>query len=138
MILSSSVLVGKYCIISADYEHTDYRNGKLKDTESWLSTGYDFEAENDIVQTIYNSSHEARLGVEARLAQDWRARFGGSYATSPYSQEANVQADASRYSFSFGGEHRSGDLYVGFAWSKTWFSMDQYVIDPVIQIARQN
>lgn len=133
MILSSSVLVGKYCIISADYEHTDYRNGKLKDTESWLSTGYDFEAENDIVQTIYNSSHEARLGIEARLAQDWRARFGGSYATSPYSQEANVQADASRYSFSFGGEHRSGDLYVGFAWSKTWFSMDQYVIDPAIQ-----
>jgi hypothetical protein len=133
LILSSSVLVGKYFILSADYEQTDYRNGRLSDTESWLSTGYDFEAENDIVQTIFNQSHEARLGVEARIAKFLRLRMGGGYATTPYSPEANVQADASRYTFSFGQEYRSGDLYFGLAWSKTWYSMDQYVLDPAIQ-----
>ena len=25
------------------------------------------------------------------------------------------------------------DLYFGFAWSKTWYSMDQYVLDPAMQ-----
>ena len=133
LILSSSVLVGKYCIVSADYEHTDYRNGKLKDKESWMSTGYSFEDENNAVSTIYDQSHEARVGVEARVSKDWRARVGGGYATSPYSEAAGVEADASRYTVSFGGEHRSGDYYIGFAWSKTWYSMDQYVIDPVLQ-----
>lgn len=133
MILSSSVLVGKYCIISADYEQTDYRNGRLKDTESWMSSGYNFDAENDIVQTIYTSTHAAKLGVEARIANDWRARMGGSYTTSPYSEAASVEADASTYAVSIGGEYRSGPFYLGWSWSKSWSAMDQYVIDPAIQ-----
>jgi hypothetical protein len=133
LILSSSVVMGKFAILSADYENVDYSTGKLRSTEGWMSDGYDFEAENTAVADSYTRSHEARLGLEMRLNKNFRARLGAGASTSPYSYESGVLPDPSVIKFSLGGEYRIAKYYAGFAWSGTWYEEDLYVINPDIQ-----
>jgi hypothetical protein len=54
--------------------------------------------------------------------------------TSPYSSIAILTSDPSRLSASLGGEYRSGEYYMGFAWKKSWTESDLFLIDPTAQI----
>jgi len=116
-------------------EIVDYSAGRLKANDnSWLSDGYEFELENEIVEDLYTKSYEARVGLELRVAKDWRVRIGGSMETSPYSSIAILTSDPSRLSASLGGEYRSGEYYMGFAWKKSWTESDLFLIEPTAQI----
>jgi len=129
--LSSSFLMGKLAVISADLEIVDYSKGTLKaNSDSWLSDGYDFASENEIVEELYTQSYKTRVGLEMRVAEDWRVRFGGSFETSPYSSIEILTSNPTRLSASFGGEYRSGDYYMGFAWKKSWTESDLFLINP--------
>jgi hypothetical protein len=135
IILSSSVVMGKFAILTADYENVDYSKGRLIGTYI-LPTGeldYDFAAENLSVENSFRKTHEARIGLEMRLNKTFRARLGAGVTTSPYSDESEVLSDPSQFKFSLGGEYRVNEYYVGFAWSGTWYEEDMYVINPDIQ-----
>lgn len=137
-ILSASVLMGKLAILSADYETVNYQNGKLKPADGWFATSYEFESENQAVIDSYSRGHEARLGLEVRVAKQWRIRTGGGFATSPYSIQSGVISDPSRFTTSLGGEFRGEEWYVGFSWTKSRYSEDMYIIDPAIQLSPIN
>ena len=132
-IVSGSFLIGKIALLSADYETTNLSNGKLKDVDSWLSNGYDFEAENESVEASYNRIHEVRIGLEMRVAKNWRIRSGTGMVTSPYSMESGVMSNGTRYKASLGTEFRNEDWYVGAAWTRSWFEEDLYFLDPELQ-----
>lgn len=133
-IYSASFLMGKAAIFSADYETVNYQGGKLKPTEGWLSTDYEFEAENQAVIDSYDRGHEVRVGLELRVAKNWRARMGSGFSTSPYSIESGVISEPSKYRASLGSEYRNQQWYAGFSWTKSWYSEDLYLIDPALQI----
>ncbi len=132
-IVSGSFVLGKSAIISTDYESVDYRNGKLKSVDGGMSTGYSFEAENSTVNDIYRRGHEARVGLEIRLNQDFRFRVGTGISTSPYSYASGVLSNPSQFKASLGGEYRNERWYAGFAWNRTWYSEDLYLLNPLIQ-----
>ncbi|MEZ7837236.1 MAG: hypothetical protein QMB09_04990 [Flavobacteriales bacterium] len=134
-IFSASILMGKLALLSADYETVNYKGGKLKSTDGWLSSDYEFEAENDAVTDSYSRGHEARLGLEVRVAKNWRVRMGSGFSTSPYSVQSGVISDPSKYKASFGGEFRSEQWYAGFSWTRTWYSEDLYLMDPAVQLS---
>ena len=79
-----------------------------------------------------------RMGIEARINKEWRARYGAGYTTSPFSEEAGVQADASRVSSSLGCEYRMDAKYLGIAWTRSWYERDLYIADPELQGAPIN
>tara|TARA_B110000444_G_scaffold246140_1_gene267352 strand:- start:119 stop:676 length:558 start_codon:yes stop_codon:yes gene_type:complete len=135
---SASVLMGKLAILSADYETINYQNGKLKPADGWFATSYKFESENQAVIDSYSRGHEARLGLEVRVAKQWRIRTGGGFATSPYSIQSGVISDPSRFTTSLGGEFRGEEWYLGFSWTKSRYSEDMYIIDPTIQLSPIN
>ena len=138
-IVSGSFLIGKMAILSADYETTNISNGKLKDIDSWLSPEtYDFEAENTAVESSYNRIHEVRIGLEMRIAKNWRIRSGTGMATSPYSLESGVISNGTRYKASLGTEFRNESWYAGVSWTRSWFEEDLYFIDPELQGAPAN
>ena len=133
--ISSSFVMGKFGVISADFDIIDYSAGRLKANEnSWLSDGYQFGSENASVEELYTQAFKTRVGLELRVAKDWRVRIGGSMETSPYSSIAILTSDPSRLSASLGGEYRSGEYYMGFAWKKSWTESDLFLIDPTAQI----
>lgn len=125
--VSTSFLMGKLGVINADYIRSDMRRGELRDSESFLSSGYDFAAENEAVRNGYQVSHQARVGLEMRLGDDkqYRVRGGGGMATSPFAGDA-VAADASRYHASVGGGYRTGNVHLSAAWRTAWHSEDYY------------
>ena len=135
VILSTSILMGKIALLSADYEQVNYQAGKLKPADGWLATSYPFETENQAVIDSYRKGHEARLGLEIRVAKNWRIRMGGGFATSPYSIQSGVISNPSKYRVSLGHEYRNEKWYVGMSWTKTWYNEDLYIIDPALQLS---
>ena len=133
LMLSSAIVIGKNLIISTDYESVDFSSGRLSGNNIWLASEYDFRIENDAVEDSYVRTHLMRMGVEARINKEWRARAGAGYMTSPFSEEAGVQGDASRYSASLGCEYRMDAKYLGIAWTRSWFERDLYITDPELQ-----
>lgn len=132
-ILSSAVVIDKNVIISTDYESVNYRKGELSSMPSWISTGWVFNSENAAIRNSFVRTHQVRMGIEARINKEWRARYGAGYTTSPFSEEAGVQADASRYSASLGCEYRMDAKYLGIAWTRSWYERDLYIADPELQ-----
>ena len=125
--VSASVLMGKLGVLNADYVRSDMRRGELRDSEGWLSTGYDFGAENDAVQAGYRTVHQARVGLELRLGDEkqFRLRSGGGMSTSPFVGDA-VVSEANRAHVSVGGGYRIGNVHFSAAWRTAWHSEDCY------------
>ena len=141
--VSASVLMGKLGVLNADYVRSDMRRGELRDSGGFLSSGYDFEAENAAVDSGYRVVHQARVGLELRVGDDnqFRVRGGGGMATSPFVGDA-VQSDANRYHVSVGGGYRIGNVHFGVAWRTAWHSEDYYFMgafspEPAGQLQRR-
>lgn len=124
---SASFLMGKVGVINADYERSNVATGTLQDSDGFLSSGYNFAAENDAVAQAYQTSHAARVGLELRAGDQsqWRIRGGGGMATSPFQGDATV-ADATRYHASVGGGLRLGNVHVSAAWRTAWHQEDYH------------
>ena len=141
--VSASVLMGKLGVLNADYVRSDMRRGELRDSGGFLSSGYDFGAENAAVDSGYRVVHQARVGLELRVGDDnqFRIRGGGGMATSPFVGDA-VQSDANRYHVSVGGGYRIGNVHFGVAWRTAWHSEDYYFMgafspEPAGQLQRR-
>lgn len=142
--VSASFLMGKLGVLNADYARSDMRRGELRDSESFLSTGYDFADENNAVQYGYQVVHQARVGMEMRAGDEkqFRIRGGGGMSTSPFSGDA-VAADANRYHVSVGGGYRIANVHFSAAWRTAWHSEDYYFMgafspEPPGQLQRQS
>ena len=130
IIASTALILGKSVIISNDYERVNYASGRLENEEFY---GADFSGQNQAVENTFTASHQFRQGIEVRINKKFRARLGGTFATTPYSENAKVVSDEYSLGYSFGGEFRNDKLYAGFAFTRTRSENDQYLISPQIQ-----
>lgn len=124
---SASFLMGKMGVINADYVRSDMRSGELGDANTFLSSGYEYEAENLAVDNGYQVVHAGRAGVELRVgdAKQGRIRLGGGMTTSPFAGDA-VNANATRYHASVGAGYRVGNVHFSAAWRRAWHQEDYY------------
>ncbi|MGY8940814.1 MAG: OmpP1/FadL family transporter [Flavobacteriales bacterium] len=121
---SAAFILGKSGVVSADYEYVNYANGQLKPTSLADSDAYDFAAENENLNVAYGSSHIARVGAEFRIQRAWRVRLGVGMETSPYTDAAQVSADATRYTASTGWGYRSEKWYGSMTYRRSWREQD--------------
>jgi len=129
-IASLAFIMGKYGVISADYERVNYGNGELRPTALSGPDAYDFAGENETLSALYGLSHCARVGAEIRIQRAWRIRIGTGLETSPYRPAANIQTDSKRYSGSLGFGYRSEKWYASSTYRRSWFERDLYLFDP--------
>lgn len=76
------IIIGKWGVISAEYERVDYSTMKLN------SSNYNFATENGNIKNYYRAQNDIRLGTEWRFGNtDLRA--GYAYYSSPYANNLN-------------------------------------------------
>jgi hypothetical protein len=104
---SVAFILGKYGLISADYEYIDYSNANL------FAYDYSFFSENDAIHTQYTSANNFRFGAEFKSGI---ASLRGGYAIygSPYRSEGN---NGARTGFSAGAGIRDKAYFVDFAYN---------------------
>jgi hypothetical protein len=91
---SVAVLLGKYGLISADYEYIDYSDASMQ------AYDYSFSEENSAIKSQYTSSNNLRLGAELK-AGIMAFRGGYSFSESPF-RETGKTGERNGYSFGIG------------------------------------
>ncbi len=117
---SMAFVVGRYGILSADYEYINYSQARLRAIED------NFAEQNDRIKTQYNSNHNIRLGAEVRLAPFY-LRGGASYYGSPYS--TGFMDKGSVTSFSAGLGFKAQKFYMDIAFNRSEYARDYKMFD---------
>ena len=81
-LFSAAAIVGKYALISVDYELTNYQNMRMKDYQ-----GYANQPTNEDIKHYFRNSSTVRVGVEMKPTPQFSIRAGYSYANSPIKTE---------------------------------------------------
>ena len=119
---SLAFIIGKYGLVSADYEYVNYSQARLNST-------YDSYSDiNNQIKSDYKSWGNIRVGTEWRLS-NFRVRGGFAYFSNPYSGGTN---NSERYQVSGGLGYRASHFFadVTYVWSK--MNQDYYLYDPTM------
>jgi len=114
---SVAFLLGKYGLISADYEYIDYTNAKLQ------APDYSFSQENSAIRTDYTSANNFRIGAEVK-AGFVALRGGYNFYGSPYKDSGSI-GDRTGYSFGIGMREKA--YFVDFAYNHSNSDVNYYL-----------
>lgn len=120
---SLAFVIGKYGIVSADYEYIDYTTARLR------ASDYNFSEENSAIKDYFQSASNIRIGTEWK-AGIFALRGGYNMYGSPY-KGADKMGARTGYSFGFGIREKA--YFVDFSFSHTSTELDYYIynISPV-------
>lgn len=91
-----SFTIKNFALISVDYEFLDYSISRLR------ADNYDFNRENDAIESAYVASHNLKIGAEYKIGL-LAIRGGYSYSTSPFaSDQLNSENNIMTYSGGIG------------------------------------
>ncbi len=138
-LVNAAFVLGKVGVIAADYEYISYDNMKMRGTGN---NNYNYEAENNIIGTIYRGAHRASAGMELRIAKSLAVRGGAIYQQSPYIN--GVAANSSWLTYTGGLGYRTDYFFCDLAASyasknETYYlyqTLDNDAVD--IQTAKLN
>jgi hypothetical protein len=114
---SIAFILGKYGLISADYEYIDYSDANLS------AYDYSFSSENSAIHTEYTSANNFRFGAELK-AGIASLRGGYSIYGTPFRGSGNY---GERTGFSFGAGIRDKDYFVDFAYNHSTADVNYYL-----------
>ena len=119
---STAVVLGKFMVITADFERVDYRSGRLNDKVG----NANFTPANDAMKTTYGIANNLRTGLEIATGYT-RWRLGYGLLGSPYQESVVSKEDGLRQLVSGGfgwlyGETYFFDLAVQGIIGKTYLS----------------
>ncbi len=130
-VVSATAILGKLGFISADYEFVGYSGMRYKlDDLNYQNTL------NSLIQNLYQSNSNVRVGAEIRL-DDFRLRAGYGYYGSPFKNKL-YQGD--RQDISFGMGYRFGNTFVDLAViNSSYKTYEQpYVLDGALGYVQPN
>lgn len=104
---SVAVIIGKYGLLSADYEYIDYSTANL-----WANN-YSFTSENNAIHSQYTTAHNLRFGGEIK-AGIIAFRGGYNFYATPFKDSGN-SGDRNGYSFGIGLRDKA--YFVDFAYN---------------------
>ena len=115
---SLGFIIGKYGILSAEYEFLDYSNGDISPRDDLFAS--DFIDINRDIQRKYTTAHNFRLGGELRY-EKLRFRLGGAIYNTPFASNVGTDndTDLSRYSINGGFGLREQNFYFDAGYSYT-------------------
>ncbi len=108
---SLAFIIGKFGLVSAEYEYVNYSQAKLN------SSGYGYTTVNDEIAGSFQSWGNIRAGTEWRIA-DFRIRAGAAYFSNPYTVSG---VDGARYTLSGGLGYRIKHFYADltYQWAQS-------------------
>ena len=119
---SVGFIVGKFGVISADYEYVDYTTSRLR------ARDYDFYQENENIREDYLQAHNLRFGTEWRYGS---VNFRGGYGISanPYNLDSPYRDGTNSVlnTYSAGIGFREKNFYLDMAWSGSQFDDEYYL-----------
>lgn len=124
VIVSTGFVIGKYGIISADYEFVDYTTARIK------SNSYNFFDENNAIENSFKPASNIRVGAELRVTPTISLRGGYNYLGSPYEGDVNNGGETISYSGGIG--FKEDNFSIDFAYIHTQQDQQYYLYDPVI------
>ncbi len=121
---SVGFIVGKYGVISADYEYVDYSTSRLR------APDYDFYDENENIRENLLQAHNLRFGTEWRYGS---VNFRGGYGISanPYRYGTNSVMNA----YSAGIGFREKNFYLDLAWAGSQYDDEYYMYNGRVDAA---
>lgn len=119
-IVSVGYQLGKLGIVNVEYELVNYSGMRLRTSEIY---NYDFE--NDEINTLYTLAHNLRVGAEANLGF-MALRGGFAYYDSPY-RKAYENATSDKMVFSGGVGFNSKDVYFDMAFGYVWRTSKTFI-----------
>lgn len=121
---SLAFVIGKYAVISGEYEFVDYSTSKLR------STKYNFNTENREIKTKYNIAGNLRTGAEVKY-EKMAFRLGYAMYGNPFKSGINSSI---RNNYTFGLGWRNDDYYIDFTTVLSNYKEDYYLYDPSITL----
>jgi long-subunit fatty acid transport protein len=118
---SLGFVIGKYALITGEYEFVDYKGARLK------SATYRFNDENRAIDTKFAFQSNVRAGFEVKIKQ-FALRGGYTFSTNPYE---NKNYGSNRQAFN-GGVGVKFDRYFLDASYSYIMSADKYYLYPSI------
>jgi len=114
-------VIGKYALISGEYEFVDYRNARLR------SSTERFTKENKAIENIYTYQSNVRAGFEIKYNI---ASFRGGYtfSSNPYKEDIN---DGTKHSFNGGVGLRLEKYFFDIAYSYLMSKENYYLYSQV-------
>jgi hypothetical protein len=133
VVASVAYVAGDHGAISVDYEWKDYREARLRHADEATDL-YDFQTENELIQTAAAMSHSVRVGTEWK-AGPWRFRAGWGIWPDPYAKEDGRHGlPLTRYTGGIGWRNArvSVDLAAQYdTRSSNYFPYDPDLVQPV-------
>jgi hypothetical protein len=114
---SVGFIIGKYGLISGDYEFVDYSKTRLR------APDYTFSEENSQIRKSFQSTYNLRFGTEWRYSA-FSVRGGYAIYGSPYANNLN---DEQLTSYSLGVGYTEGKLGLDLAWVHNSADKDYYL-----------
>lgn len=127
LLANAAFLLGDFGIISADYEFTNYDRIRMRGS---ITNNYDYSAENNTIKSIYQSTHNVRVGIEARVYNSLYLRAGAAYKQNPVSEEMTGDAAPDVISYHGGIGYRSDYFFADFGLSVADVQNTYYLYDP--------
>lgn len=109
-------VLGKFAIISADYEYVDYSEMDLSDGDG----GENFLIENQYIDQSYGQTHNLRMGAELKF-NAFYLRGGYAMYDSPYHSN-QMNANLNKKIISAGIGFRTDNYFLDFAYTNTAFN----------------
>lgn len=127
---SVAFVIGKFAVVSAEYEMVDYSDGRLR------SADYNFFDENAQVRSKYKATSNIRTGIEMKFVP-FSVRGGIGYYGSPYKPTVNNEAARLYLSAGVGYRDPADVFYVdlGFVsqrYTENYYFYDQSLVQPVV------
>lgn len=112
-------VIGKFAIISADYEYSNSQNLNLSERD-----GFDYSDFQQEWRDATQESHTLKGGVEFRFGPTY-LRGGYQYRTSYFKEQFEFESARQVYSIGFG--YKSGPVGIDLAYNLAQFSGQTYV-----------
>lgn len=119
-ISSIALVLGRYGIISADYEYVNYGNARMRSEE------YDYTDINNSIKEMYKGGSNLRVGGEIRIAPVF-LRGGIFYYGSPTSTKYNDVGAIQGYSLGLGLQ--TENVTIDLAFSHSSYDIDHKLYD---------
>ena len=121
---SASVVLLKRAVFSVDYELLDYSKSRLS-SATYSTAPYDFNAENEAINTLYNKASTLRLGAEIKLTKLIMARAGIQIKDNPLNEISTKLVN-----YSVGAGYRINKFYLDIAYVLGTSTENYYLYDP--------
>ncbi len=115
IVASVAGVLGKYGIVSFDYETSDQSKGKFKEKDDDIWGAGTFDETNETLKQVLKRTHTIRVGLEGRLADQFYLRAGYKQVSSPYKSDY-ITNSYKNYAISGGLGFRQSNFYVDLAY----------------------